>query len=156
MKPWPKVTKTATYRFRATHDLRGVTIHPDAATPHEHDWVVTLAWDWECRPSRGFTRDEPEIDASWGKRMRELEGVHLNDLMPVPPTSESLACWLLFDWLVALSPVEWNYELSRVTVAKCNTFTATVDRKQAERWRAFFAEMSDRNRTDETTDATSK
>jgi hypothetical protein len=139
MNAWPKVTKYCTYRFRAQHDLRGHTIHHDAANPHEHDWVVTLIFrDWEVRPSKGFTRDEPEIDASFGKRVLQLEGANLNNLMPVPPTAENLAMWLLFDWMIDLTPVEHNYELSAVRVSKCDTHMAEVDTSQRKRWTAFF------------------
>ena len=137
MTAWPKVTKYCTYRFRASHDLRGKTIHKDAVSPHEHDWVVTLIFrDWEVRPAKGFTRDEPEIDASFGKRVLELAGADLNALMPIPPTAENMAMWLLFDWMVDLSPVEHNYELSAVRVSKCDTHMAEVDTKQKARWMA--------------------
>lgn len=139
MNAWPQITKLCTYRFRAWHDLRGKTIHKDAVSPHEHDWAVTLIFrDWEVRPSKGFTRDEPEIAASFGRRVLQLEGANLNDLMPVPPTAENLAAWLLFDWMVELTPDERNYELSAVRVSKCDTYAAEVDRGQEKRWRAFF------------------
>jgi hypothetical protein len=145
MTPWPKVTKTATYRFRAWHDLAGKTIHPDATEPHEHDWVVTLTFeDWEVRLDKGFTRDEPEIGASWGRRIAELEGVNLNSLMPVPPTAENMAMWLLFDWLTHLSPIELNFEVTRCRVAKCDTYTAEVHRTQRKRWDAFLEDMKQR------------
>lgn len=134
--PWPKVTKTASYRFNATHNLRGVTSHPDAAATHAHEWVVTLIFsDWECQPNKGFTYDEPKIDAAWGKRVLQLEGKHLNDLMPVPPTAENVACWLLFDWVPNIHPDRVNYEVSGVRVSKCDKFEVEVHRSQASRWK---------------------
>ena len=134
--PWPKVVKTATYRFKATHNLCGFTSHPDAVSTHAHEWVVTLVFsDWECQPNKGFTYDEPKIDSCWGKRVLELEGKHLNDLMPVPPTSENVACWLLCDWIPMIDENRVNYEVSAVKVRKCDRFEVEVNRSQAQRWK---------------------
>jgi 6-pyruvoyl-tetrahydropterin synthase len=144
MKAWPRVTKYCTYSFCARHDLRGYTIHSDANNPHDHHWVVTLIFrDWETRPDKGFTRDEPEIDASFGARVRQLEGTDLNELMPVPPTAENLAMWLLFDWMPCLTKFEINYELSAVRVSKCDKYAAEVDMREAKRWREFVYGLED-------------
>jgi 6-pyruvoyl-tetrahydropterin synthase len=138
MSGWPVIRKEATYTIRASHHLRGVSHHPDADEIHEHDWRITLIWDhWEVSPERGFTRDESDIGHSFGARVRELEGCCLNDLMPVPPTSENLALWLLCFWMERLTPDEMNFELDAVRVAKCNTYTAEARRPQCKRreWR---------------------
>lgn len=136
--PWPKVTKTAKYTFRASHNLKGYTSHGDANQTHEHEWVVTLIFsDWEMQPYKGYNNDEPDIDRAWGKRVMQLEGKHLNDLMPkgIPPTSENLACWLLFDWVPELDANKVNYEVSGIKVRKCDRFEAEVYRSQSKRWR---------------------
>lgn len=139
--PWPKVVKTATYRFTATHNLCGVTSHSDAVSTHTHEWEVTLVFaDWECQPNKGFTYDEPKIDSAWGKRVLELEGKHLNDFMPVPPTSENVACWLLFDWINEIDKDRVNFEVSAIRVRKCDRFEVEVNRSQSKRWRSFFNE----------------
>lgn len=138
MSGWPRVKKQATYTINATHELRGVSIHADAATTHAHDWTITLTWDhWEHNPARGFTRDEVEIDDSWGRRIAQLEGAHLNDMMPVPPTAENLACWLLFDFLPRLTDKEINHELSAVRVSKCSRFSCEVTTKERARWQEW-------------------
>ena len=140
--PWPKVTKFATYSFDATHNLYGVTSHADGLATHNHTWVVTLIFaDWECQPKIGFTHDEPDITKTWGGKLKQLEGKHLNDLMPVPPTAENVACWLLFDWIPHIDANRTNYEVSGIRVSKCNTFQVEVMRSQSQRWRTHIKEL---------------
>lgn len=117
---WPRVRKESTYTFRAKHDLRGRTAHPEGSGgEHSHGWVVTLIFEHEINPHVGHGRDEFVVDRSWGRRIAELEGANLNEYTaPFPPTSEILALWLLYYWMPALSPNEFNYELAGVRVSK--------------------------------------
>jgi len=139
-KPWPKITKFATYSFDATHNLCGVTSLSDSAATHNHTWVVTLIFsDWECQPKKGYTHDEPDITKTWGSKLNQLEGKHLNDFMPVPPTSENVACWLLFDWIPQIDINRINYEVSGIRVSKCATFQVEVMRSQSQRWKSHVS-----------------
>lgn len=139
-KPWPKITKFATYSFDATHNLCGITTHSDSVATHNHTWVVTLIFsDWECQPKKGYTHDEPDITKTWGSKLNQLEGKHLNDFMPVPPTSENVACWLLFDWIPQIDINRINYEVSGIRVSKCATFQVEVMRSQSQRWKSHVS-----------------
>lgn len=140
MTGWPLIRKEVSYWITATHHLRGVSTHPDAEEIHEHCWQITLIFEhWEVRPEKGFTRDEADIDRSFGPRVRELHGKHLNDLMPVPPTSENLAMWLLADWMVNLTPHEENYEIDAIRVSKEGPFVAEARRSQVKKWHAWVS-----------------
>lgn len=141
---WPKAKKECTYIIKASHHLRGVSKHPDASTVHEHQWRITLIFNhWEFSPYHGFTRDEMEIDRSFGERVRELDGKTLNDLMPVPPTSENLCLWLLTDWMQNLSKDKINFELDGVRVSKCETFVTEATKEQANKWIAAIQARSE-------------
>lgn len=77
-----------------------------------------------------------------GGKLKQLEGKHLNDLMPVPPTAENVACWLLFDWIPNIDANRTNYEVSGIRVSKCNTFQVEVMRSQSQRWKSHVSKES--------------
>lgn len=116
---FPTIRKESPFAIRATHDLRGITVHPDAMEGiHQHRWTITLIWAAEFNCRIGFQRDEHAINDSWGSRIGELEGKNLSDLMVLPATAENFACWLLFFWLPRLSEHEITHELTAVRVTK--------------------------------------
>jgi 6-pyruvoyl-tetrahydropterin synthase len=142
---WPKVLKKSTFRFRASHDLKGITAHPDAQHPHEHEWRVTVIFFKEVNCNLGFGRDEFDIESAWGARIRELDGKDLSALLaPLPATSENLALWLLLKHLPRLSDSKLNHELDGVGVAKCDTHYCEVMRSQQTRdgWALFGGEVA--------------
>ena len=133
---WPKARKECTYLIKASHHLSGVSRHQDATQIHEHEWRITLIFNhWEFNPWHGFTRDETEIDESFGERVMQLNGKLLNDLMPVPPTSENFAIWLIADWVQNLSPNKINFELDAVKISKCKTHVTEATKEQAIKWK---------------------
>lgn len=122
----------------AAHDLKGITAHPDAmAGVHEHVWKIVCIWKKPYSPKLGFIRDEALVDNGWGARIRELDGRNLSELMGLPATAENLACFLLLDWLVRLSPHEVNYELDAVRVEK-GDHSVEVERNETNK-RAWLA-----------------
>jgi 6-pyruvoyl-tetrahydropterin synthase len=140
---WPKARKECLYIVKASHHLDGISKHPDAADIHEHNWFITLIFNhWEFNPWHGFTRDEADIDASFGERIRQLQGKLLNDLMPVPPTSENLAIWLIAEWMQYLSPNKINFELDAVRVSKCAMHTTEATKEQVAKWKAAIARQA--------------
>lgn len=140
---FPKISKEWTTAIRASHDLAGVTSHPDAMIGnHVHRWTITLIWVAEYNCKIGFQRDEHAISGSWGERLAELEGKNLSELMTLPATAENFACWLLFFWLPRLSEHEINHELSGVRVCK-GGHSAEVMYSAANRrgWEFFGGEL---------------
>lgn len=133
---WPKARKECTYVIKASHHLTGISKHIDATQIHEHEWRITLIFNhWEFNPCHGFTRDETEIDESFGERVMQLEGKLLNDLMPVPPTAENFAIWLIADWVQNLSPNKINFELDAVRISKCQTHVTEATKEQVIKWK---------------------
>lgn len=128
----------------ASHDLRGITAHPDAMLGvHEHVWKIVCVWKKPYSPMLGFIRDEALVDNGWGARIKELEGRNLSQLMKLPPTAENFACWLLFHWLPRLSPHEVNYELDAVRVEK-GDHSVEVERNETNKraWMAHGGEVA--------------
>lgn len=136
---FPTIRKEWSTTIRATHDLAGVTSHPDAMSGvHQHRWTITLIWVAEYNCMIGFQRDEHAIEGSWGERIAELEGKNLSELMTLPATAENFACWLLFYWLPRLSSQEVNFELTAVRVTK-DYHSAEMQRTEANKrgWQWF-------------------
>lgn len=128
----------------ASHDLRGVTTHPDAMLgKHSHSWLITLVFEGEYNPRIGFQRDEHAISLGWGERIDELQGEDLSALMKLPATAENFAYWLLYYWLVRPSGSELNFEISAVRVTK-DGHSSEVRRTAANRrgWEAFGGEVA--------------
>lgn len=133
---WPKVKKEYRVDFRAKHDFRGFTRHPEGmAGEHEHDYRVIVYFEHEINPWNGYARDEYDIEQSWGRRIGELRGTLLNDFTaPFPPSDEILAHWLLWEFLPALSPNELNFEVVAVRVSKApHHFSSLAERSHGER-----------------------
>lgn len=142
---WPKARKECTYTVKALHHLSGVSKHSDAAQVHEHEWRITLIFNhWEFNPWHGFTRDETEIDDSFGERVMQLEGKLLNDLMPVPPTAENFCIWLIADWMQNLSPNKINFELDAVRISKCQFHVTEATKEQAIKWKTAIEARGNR------------
>lgn len=141
---FPMIRKESTWLIVASHDLRGVTTHPDAmAGAHDHVWKITCIWKKPYSPSIGFIRDEVLVDNGWGDRIRELDGKNLSELMKLHATAENFALWLLHFWLVRLSPHEVNYELDAVRVQK-GDHTVEVERSEHNKraWMSHGGEVA--------------
>lgn len=140
----PTVRKVSGYVLYASHDLRGVTKHPDAmAGEHEHQWYIEVISKKPYNPTLGFGRDEVMIDNGWGARIAELSDKNLSELMKLPATAENFACWLLFFWLPRLSDREVNFEIDAVRVTK-DHHSAEVERSETNKrgWMAHGGEAA--------------
>lgn len=140
---FPTIRKEWSTAIHASHDLRGVTAHPDAMQAHQHRWTITCIWIAEFNCKVGFMRDEHDIEGGWGKRIDELEGKNLSELMKLPATAENFALWLLYYWLPRLSDREITNELSGVRVTK-DGHSSEVMHTAANRrgWEYFGGEVA--------------
>lgn len=141
---FPTIRKEWSMVISMTHDLRGVTTHPDAMHgEHLHAWKVTLVWVAEFNCMLGFQRDEHSIGQAWGRRLADLDGKNLSGMMKLPPTAENFACWLLFYWLPRLSPHEINHELTAVRVTK-DGHSCEIAHTEANKrgWKSFGGEVA--------------
>lgn len=116
---FPTIRKTSRYVIVASHDLKGITEHPDAmAGEHSHEWEIAIISTKPYSPKAGFGRDEAMIDKAWGERIYQLNGQNLSKLMKLPATAENFAFWLLLKWLPRLSDQRVSFELNAVRVTK--------------------------------------
>lgn len=89
---WPRVEARVTRRFRATHSLPGL----GNAAPHSHDYEVVFGYCQEINPTRGVSKCSlSELLAEVDATVALVDGKDLNAVLPVTPTAEWLACWLL-------------------------------------------------------------
>lgn len=88
---WPKVTARITLRFTATHSLPDIGV----AEPHPHEWIVAAGYTHEINPHHGCTKPMQSMRQELEGWLSRLDGKHLNDVLPFPPTSETIACWIM-------------------------------------------------------------
>ena len=95
-----KVEISITRRFVAEHSL------PDGgmAEPHEHDYEVTCGYTADIDPAAGRGKPVQELGAQVDAVVARLDGRMLNRVLPVPPTAEMLAGWIL-----AQLPAQWEW-----------------------------------------------
>lgn len=89
---WPRVEARISRTFQADHSL------PQFGMPerHRHPYWVEFGYAHEINPTTGVAKN------SVGDLLTECDAViarvadkYLNDVLPVTPTAEWLACWLL-------------------------------------------------------------
>lgn len=140
---FPTVRSTTSYVITCSHDLKGITEHPDANEgEHWHEWEIGIVFEKPYSPKIGFGRDVALVDKAWGERINELNDRNLSELMKLPATAENFACWLLFYWLPRLSPQEVNFELDAVRVTK-DHHSAEIERTERNKraWMHFGGEV---------------
>ena len=92
---FPRVRVERNYRFRAWHRLKSAN-NALARDNHWHNYTATVILYHEVNPNgNGWAFDFDDLDCKLSKIFEALEGVLLNDIMSVEPTSEMLACFLL-------------------------------------------------------------
>lgn len=98
---WPKVDASRSRSITIYHSLPRL----GNACPHAHDLIVRLGWSHEINPSQGHTWPLAETDRVLEEQLKRIDGKDLDGILPLPPTAEVLACWLLsqfppcYDWL---------------------------------------------------------
>ncbi|MCK9872400.1 6-pyruvoyl trahydropterin synthase family protein [Nocardiopsis dassonvillei] len=105
------------FGFSASHQLPHLGPEHKCARLHGHNYTVTVFLSSPVLDERGFIVDFAELapvkaflDSCWDHR-------HLNDCVPVPPTSEHLARFL-FDWCRDNLPLPGARALEAVRVSE--------------------------------------
>lgn len=94
------LTISKEFGFSASHILDSLPSWHPCARMHGHNYVVILelsAREQDLTPD-GFVRDFRDLDDFKKWLDEKVDHRHLNDVMPVPPTSENLAIWLHGAW----------------------------------------------------------
>lgn len=117
----PKVEVSITRTFVAEHSLPLVGV----AERHKHSFTVECGYAAEIDADLGCTRPMPELARDVDAVLSRLDGKYLNDVLPVPPTAEMIACWTL----AHLSPY-WEW----VSVRAYDGFMCKVERRSILPW----------------------
>lgn len=119
---WPRVEARITRRFSAEHSL------PQVGNPelHEHDYEVVFGYCHEINPSLGYAKNSlaeliVEVDAV----VNRVAGKNLNDVLPVTPTAEWLACWMIANIGCDETRRSWVWDFAIVRAYGC--FEARAD-----------------------------
>lgn len=112
----PGVEVTITRTFEAEHSLPSVGV----AQRHKHSFSVECGYFREIDPDAGCARPMAELTRDVAAVLSRIEGKYLNDVLPVPPTAEMLACWIL----AQLSPY-WDW----VSIRAYDGFMCRVERR---------------------------
>jgi 6-pyruvoyl-tetrahydropterin synthase len=113
---WPRVECRVTRIFDAEHSLPQVG-NPE---PHRHSYWLECGYHHEINPIRGVTKSMQEMLVDVDEIVVNIKDKYLNDVMPVTPTAEFLACWVL-----SQLPEYWDF----VIIRAYGGFEARADRK---------------------------
>jgi 6-pyruvoyl-tetrahydropterin synthase len=86
--------------FVAAHSLPAIGI----AEQHEHTYELRCGYAAHVTPAAGCTRPLQELTAEVDDVLSRIDRKDLNTALPVPPTAEMLACWIL-----AQLPLTWDW-----------------------------------------------
>lgn len=108
------------FSFSASHQLPHLGSEHKCARLHGHNYTVTVFLAASGLDERGFVADFAELspvkaflDTCWDHR-------HLNDCVPLPPTSEHLAQFL-FNWCQENLPPQVANSLEAVWVSESDS-----------------------------------
>lgn len=106
-------------RFVAAHSLPGIGV----SEPHEHAYELECGYSSLVETRVGCARPLQAIASEVDAVVARLHGKDLNELLPLPPTAEIVACWVL-----AQLPAQWEW----VAVKAYDGFACKVTRAHAE------------------------
>lgn len=133
---WPKVTSHLRFEFDADHAMP--RIGHGCECRHTHHYVVLFGWTHEIQPRFGYTHELMAQRRDLQGIVDRVAGKYLNDILPMQPSAEVLAMWLLARWL--LTQTEPAY-CDHVIVQAYGDYTVRVDRNmQRSEWMNFLAE----------------
>lgn len=131
---WPKVAASMRFEFDADHSMPRIGKHCEAR--HTHSYVVVFGWTHEIQPRFGYTHEVTEQRRDFSELIARVAGKYLNDILPMQPSAEVLALWLL-------AHTEPAY-CDQVTVSTYDGYTARADRNvQRSEWMQFLAGRAD-------------
>lgn len=102
---------------------------------HSHHYVVQFGWTHEIQPMYGYTHEWMKQRRDFERVVSQVSGQFLNDILPMQPSAEVLAMWLL-------AQTEPAY-CDHVIVQAYDGYTVRVDRAlQRSEWTQFLAGRS--------------
>lgn len=110
-----KVDVSITRTFVSEHSLPSVGV----AERHEHSYELQCGYSAHVDPEVGCSRPLQALAHEVDAVVARLQGNCLNTVLPVPPTAEMLACWIL-----AQLPSEWEW----ASIKAYDGYTCTVKR----------------------------
>lgn len=125
---WPKVTGQIRFEFDADHSMP--RIHGCEAR-HTHSYIVQFGWTHEIQPMHGYTHEHVKQRREFDRVIRKVSGQYLNEVLPMQPSAEVLAMWLL-------AQIEPAY-CDHVIVQTYDDYSVRVDRNlQRSEWSEFL------------------
>jgi 6-pyruvoyl-tetrahydropterin synthase len=130
---WPKVTGSIRFEFDADHAMP--RIGKGCECRHTHHYAVTFGWLHEIMPGHGYTHELMKQRAEFAKVIKRVDGQYLNDILPMQPSAEVLALWLL----AQTQPAYCDH----VTVQTYDDYTVRADRGlQRSEWMMFLTGLA--------------
>lgn len=127
---WPKVTGQIRFDFDADHSMPRIGKHCEVR--HTHSYSVWFGWTHEIHPISGYTHEYLKQNNEFQRVVSKVAGQYLNDILPMQPSAEVLAMWLLFN----IEPAYCDH----VIVETYGNYRARADRSgQRSEWAEFFA-----------------
>jgi 6-pyruvoyl-tetrahydropterin synthase len=96
----PRIEARLARTFAADHSLPGVGV----TERHRHKYRVVCGYCHEIDAQTGCTRPMQDVEQEMDTVIDALSDQYLNNVLPVPPTAEMIACWIL-----ANLPVYWHF-----------------------------------------------
>lgn len=128
-RSWPKVTASIRFDFHAEHSM--TRLGKECAVPHRHQYSVHFGWTHEIQPMSGFTHEFAKQRREFQLLIDRVAGKYLNDILPMQPSAEVLALWLL-------AHTEPAY-CDNVVIETYGGYTVRVDRElQRSEWMGFM------------------
>lgn len=129
-RSWPKVTGSIRFDFHAEHSMP--RIGKECEERHRHQYCVTFGWTHEIQPMYGYTHEYMKQRREFEEIIARVATKYLNDILPVQPSSEYLALWLLAQTQAAYC--------DHVSVHAYGNYTVRADRAlQRSEWMRFLA-----------------
>jgi 6-pyruvoyl-tetrahydropterin synthase len=128
----PRLEARITRTFAADHSLPGVGV----TERHRHTYRVECGYRHEIELQTGCTRPLQHVKQEMDAAIDRLAERYLNDVLPVPPTAEMMACWIL-----AQLPDYWHF----VVIHAYGGFECRIDRPDLPREWITMLTRSDRH-----------
>lgn len=129
-RDWPRVTGLIRFEFQADHAM--TRIGHGCEVRHTHPYIADFGWTHEIGPYHGYTHELMKQQRHFAEVVARVSGQYLNDVLPMQPSAEVLALWLL-------AQTEPAY-CDHVIVQTYDNYTARADRSEHNhKWTEFLA-----------------